>query len=261
MESPLDRVAAVMAAGAVDPASQLAQTAYRMSLVSGWGIREGATVLEVGCGQGDMTAALAHAVGPDGRVVAVDVAGPEYGAPVSLGESVAALRASGFGDRLDIRLGFDVVDQADTFQDDVFDHVVLAHCAWYFDSPDRLGRTLRAVRSLSPSLCFAEWDLRAVDEAQRAHLLAVVLQARFNAEDGNVRTPFSAATLTRLLDSTGWRVDRFDVVSTDGLQDADWEIAACLALPDSRERELLRSLARPSGNRPLPAYQLLASRC
>jgi protein-L-isoaspartate O-methyltransferase len=69
-------IVAAMAAGTLDPAVQLTQTRYRMGLVDGWDIRPGASVLEIGCGQGDMTAVLADAVGEQGRVVGVDSAEP-----------------------------------------------------------------------------------------------------------------------------------------------------------------------------------------
>ena len=66
---------------------QRVQTQFRMQLAEGWQIPQGAKVLEIGCGQGDMTAALANAVGTQGHVTAVDIASPEYGAPVTLGQS------------------------------------------------------------------------------------------------------------------------------------------------------------------------------
>lgn len=44
-----------------------------------WNIPTGASVLEIGCGQGEFTVCLADAVGPTGRVVAVDGALPGWG--------------------------------------------------------------------------------------------------------------------------------------------------------------------------------------
>ncbi|MBB2480858.1 hypothetical protein H5P36_11700 [Bacillus sp. APMAM] len=44
-------------------------------------------ILEIGCGQGDTTAALADAVGVNGNVVAMDVASPDCGAPLTLGQA------------------------------------------------------------------------------------------------------------------------------------------------------------------------------
>src|SRR5262249_12414547 len=154
-----------MAAGALDPDIQLIQTRYRIALVDGWGIRPGAAVLEIGCGQGDMTAVLADAVGEHGRVVGIDSAEPSYGAPVTLGEPARVLLASPLGGRIDLRFGTDVLDER--LADD-FDHVVMAHCAWYFASLDRLRATLRAVRSRAPRLCFAEWDVRPDHPGQLA---------------------------------------------------------------------------------------------
>ena len=72
----VSEIAAAMAAAEGSPDVQLTQTRYRAALVTGLGIPAGASVLEVGCGQGDMTAVLAEAVGPEGRVVAVDIADP-----------------------------------------------------------------------------------------------------------------------------------------------------------------------------------------
>ncbi|HEX4723831.1 MAG TPA: methyltransferase domain-containing protein, partial [Pseudonocardiaceae bacterium] len=130
----VETIVAAMAAGVGHREIQLAQTRYRLDLVRRWGIRPGASVLEIGCGQGDMTAVLADAVGTSGRVVGVDIADPSYGSPVTLGESAAFLAATELGARVDMRFGVDVLDPAVTFGDDGFDHVVLAHCAWYFAS-------------------------------------------------------------------------------------------------------------------------------
>ncbi len=249
---------------------------FRRSLVTGWGIGAGASVLEIGCGQGEMTAALAEAVGPRGRVVAVDSAGPDYGSPTTIGEATADLSAGPLGTRVDVRLSFDVL--ANDFPDDEFDHVVLAHSSWYFASLDQLRATLDAVRSWAPVLCFAEWDLRPGDARQLPHLLAVLIQGQLVASgltDGwNVRTPFSREALLRLAAATGWEVDEVRAVDTAGLPDADWEIRACLDLASRSlgertepahdllvsQLDVLRSVAAASGNRPLPAYQLVGRR-
>ncbi len=46
------------------------------SLLAHANLRPGETVFDIGCGNGDTTATLAHAVGPSGQVVAVDVSDP-----------------------------------------------------------------------------------------------------------------------------------------------------------------------------------------
>ena len=63
---------------------QYAQTLHRLELLQHWNIPTGSKVLELGCGQGDCTTVLAHAVGDQGRVVAVDPAELDYGASFSL---------------------------------------------------------------------------------------------------------------------------------------------------------------------------------
>lgn len=264
-------IVAAMAASTLDPAIQLMQTRYRMALADGWDIRPGAAVLEIGCGQGDMTAVLADAVGPDGRVIGLDNADPSYGAPVTIGESAQVLLDSPLGARIDIRLGTDALDER--FDAHEFDHVVFSHCTWYFDSIARLRDTLRAVGRWAPRLCFAEWDLCPNHPDQLAHLLAVLVQGQLAAHwldtGGNVRTPFSRETLRDVLAAAGWHIDHTQTVDTEGLQDADWEVDAALELASlfqlpgreflAGQLDVLRSVAAEKGNRPLPAYQLVAS--
>ncbi|MER7705930.1 class I SAM-dependent methyltransferase [Kitasatospora sp. NPDC097605] len=271
-------IAAAMATADVSPGTQPAQTRYRSALVSGWDIPAGASVLEVGCGQGDTTAVLAEAVGPRGRVVAVDIADPSYGAPVTLGQSAEHLKATPLGSRIDFRFGLDVLDEAVTFPDGGFDHVVLAHCSWYFGSLDQLAATLVRVRRWARNLCFAEWDIEPRSAGQLPHLLAVLVQGQIEAGgsrgEDNVRTPFSRESLLRTLAATGWNPAPARAVDTTALQDGDWEVDACTTLLDDAHRmtqlpqavrelvlsqgDVLRSLATHHGNTPLPAYSLTA---
>lgn len=58
---------------------QHSQTLHRLVLLQHWNIPTGSKVLELGCGQGDCTTVLAHAVGEQGSVVAVDPAALDYG--------------------------------------------------------------------------------------------------------------------------------------------------------------------------------------
>jgi predicted methyltransferase len=63
---------------------QLSQTYHRLVLLQHWTIPTGSKILELGCGQGDCTTVLAHAVGERGRVVAVDPAELDYGVSFTL---------------------------------------------------------------------------------------------------------------------------------------------------------------------------------
>lgn len=270
----VDSVVPAMATAAADPAMQRVQTRFRAGLAEGWDLQPGDRILEVGCGQGDMTAVLAAAVGESGHVTAVDPADPSYGAPVTLGESAAFLSGSPLGTRIEFRFGFDVL--AETFPDNSFDHVVLSQCAWYFASLSQLRATLARVRPWARRLCFAEWDLCPASHDQLAHLLAVQIQGMIEASgergDGNVRTPFSRETLLRILVEAGWRAAEPRTVDTAGVHDAAWEIAICREIVAERlhtvpvpMRDLIASHvhvldALAERVEPLPVYSVTATR-
>ncbi|RYG48340.1 methyltransferase domain-containing protein [bacterium] len=221
-----------MAAFAVSPEAQLRQTHFRQRLVEVWGIPAGSRILEIGCGQGDTTAVLAHAVGPGGSVLATDVADPEYGAPISLGDSAAFLKVTPLGKRVEFRFRCDLLDPTVRFPDDSFDAVVLAHCSWYFPSVQTLSHLLKRIRLWTPRLLLSEWDLEPRSASQTAHMLAVLLQGQAAAFDAdtlaNVRTPLSKARLKQILEQTGWRIGAESTVDSTGLDDGAWEIATAL---------------------------------
>gem|GEM_PF-600128 len=262
--------------GAADP-----QADHRERIVRGWSLAPGSRVLELACGQGDATRALAEAVGPRGRVTAVDVApDPGDGAPETVGGARARLLASPLGPRLDIRLGCDPLDPALDFPDDAFDEAVLVHGGWYFRDLCTLQQTLSRVRRWSPRLRVAEWDLQPRRFGQVPHHLAAVLQGLVEGgnpeSEANVRTPFSRDGLLSLLAAAGWSVTEVLDLDTAGLQDAEWEIDNCLSssleeralsrLPAPiravavAQGDVLRALSASVVPEPLPAYAVTAVR-
>lgn len=275
-----EAIARQMALGTEYSGEQVAQTLCRLQLVEGWQIPQGAKVLEVGCGQGDMTAVLAHAVGSSGHVTAVDSAPPQYGAPVSLGQSAEHLKGTPLGPRITFYFQYDLLDPANTFTENSFDYVVLAHCSWYFRSLDQLRQVLLHVHSWASHLCYSEWDMEPHTLDQVAHLLSILIQGQVEAykihSESNVRTPFSKARLKQLLQATGWSVSAESVLDTTQLKDADWEIDNCLRdsiseahtlhlpvklleLLDS-QADTLRRMAERGKNRSLSSYSILAQR-
>src|SRR5690349_18636600 len=96
----IEAIAQAMALYPQYPDVQRTQTGVRKQIVDAWAIQPGAKVLEIGCGQGDLTAVLAHAVGPQGHVTACDLAAPGYGAPISIGQSTQHLQRSALGERV-----------------------------------------------------------------------------------------------------------------------------------------------------------------
>ena len=273
-------VAGQMALSRQHPEIQRMQTYFRMQLVAGWHIPPGASVLEIGCGQGDMTAALAHAVGSAGHVLAVDIAPPGYGGPLTVGQSADYLKSMPLGERIDFRLQCNLLDPSISFPADRFDYVVLAHCSWYFASLDEFRRILLRIHPWAKHLCYAEWEMAPNTLDQVAHLLAVLIQGEVAAfqehSTGNVRTPFSRTRCKQLLRETGWHVTEESRVDSTQLMDAEWEIANCLgsslsetalsAMPSnllellSSQKDTLRTLAGSGKNRSLSSILFAAER-
>jgi hypothetical protein len=258
---------------------QIRQTAFRQTLADHWQVNTGARLIEVGCGQGDMTAVLADHVGPLGSVLAVDLASPDYGAPVSLGASAEHLRAGPLGRSIEFLFEFDLLDPPVGWNPPPFDVAVLALCTWYFRDLEQLKSVLLALAKFAPRLCFAEWDMVPISSDQFGHWLAVLVQGQvgaFNLEsEANVRTPYARQVLMHLLAETGWQIEREAALDTSGLDDARWEVEACLgsslnglflsSLPIKQrdlvesQLQILKQLAMKD-LRPLPIYSVVATR-
>ncbi|UNI17618.1 hypothetical protein JDV02_003949 [Purpureocillium takamizusanense] len=216
-------------------AVELAQAAHRVRLVNLWRIPPGSRVLEIGCGQGTLTAVLAEAVGPEGRVDAVDPGSPDYGAPWTLGQAQARLSASPVGGRIawhNAEPGAFLAAAADRDDGDgppaSWDVVVLGHCIWYFASPDTLSAMLAALRGRAATLLVAEYALTAADKAAVPHVLASMarafLEAHNEASEANIRCLASPQGITEAARAAGWRLDGEDtVVPDEALQDGSWE--------------------------------------
>lgn len=252
------------------------QTAYRRRILECWHIPLGAKVLEVGCGQGDMTAVLAEAVGPTGHVAATDIASADYGSPLTLWQASDLIKWSEVGDWVDFYFECDITQ----FDQAGFDYAVMAHSSWYFESADQLGMTLRNLSTKAKYLCFAEWNTVPRSSDQTAHLMAVFIQGYMEAfkteGNANVRSPFTINQLKQIIVDSGWRITSFASPDTSGLQDADWEIAECIARVKSEVQDpgispkrlsllegqidTLRQIAKPSGNVPLSSVALVAER-
>lgn len=72
---------------------------WRKRVMTMMAVRPGDFALDLCCGTGDWTLALAHAVGPAGRVVGLDFS------PVMLQEATAKVRAAKLNDRITLRQG------------------------------------------------------------------------------------------------------------------------------------------------------------
>lgn len=133
-----------------DDTIQRTQLTHRIELVKTFQVKKGMKVLEIGCGQGDTTVVLADAVGETGQIVAIDIASPEYGAPITLGEAAETISQSPLGQRIDFHFETDFLQMA---FDEKFDVIVLSHCSWYFESIELLKNYLqKSSKSLTGSV-------------------------------------------------------------------------------------------------------------
>jgi SAM-dependent methyltransferase len=211
---------------------QKIQTGHRLKLVEFWGIKEGNHVLEIGCGQGDTTAVLAYTVGEKGMVHGIDIATPDYGAPVTLGEAAEYLRKSPLGKQLKIDFNVDILSPKVDFPADSFDYIIFSHCSWYLKSFAELEAIFQKTRKWGKKLCFAEWDARVQSIEQYPHFLAVLIQSHYECfkenSSANVRTLFTPADVRRIAEKANWSISQETSIYSPDLQDGEWEVAMAL---------------------------------
>ncbi|KOO49526.1 class I SAM-dependent methyltransferase [Viridibacillus arvi] len=227
-EKIIEEIVDCMAIYGNDSTIQKIQTAHRLKLAQFCSIKKGMRVLEIGCGQGDTTAVLAHLVGEEGFVHGIDVAAADYGSPITLGEATRHLKASKLGAQIQINLATDVIGDEIDFPEPSFDIVVLSHCSWYFQSAEQLAAVLKKARKWGKTLCFAEWDARVTNIEQYPHFLAVLIQAQYEVYKetsiSNIRTLFTAEDIKKIIQQTGWEIQKENIIFSPELQDGEWEV-------------------------------------
>jgi ubiquinone/menaquinone biosynthesis C-methylase UbiE len=233
VEGLADRVASVLSSDGQNAEIIRAQAEHRLKLIDFWGIPAGSRVLEIGCGQGDTTAALAITVGKDGFVRGIDVAPASYGAPETLGAARDRIMRSEIGNR--VRMDFEVsfADGAAAFGWDEYDYIVLSHCLWYFASPDELLDTLRKAHKWGKNLRIAEWNPRAERPDQLPHYKAAVIQAICESfketSRSNIRTMLYPADIEGMVKESGWSVTRTTDICSPDMRDGVWEVNETVA--------------------------------
>jgi len=232
-QNQVNKIVDYMLPNSVDSTIQRIQTEHRMKLAEFWNIKEGSKVLEIGCGQGDTTAVLAYLVGDSGFVHGVDIASPNYGSPITLGDSIDYLKSSPIGKRIKVDFEIDVLSPEVDFPESYFDVIVLSHCSWYMKSVDELMDILKKLKKWGKTLCFAEWDTKIKTLEQYPHLLSVLIQAQyecFKKESlSNVRTLFTPMDVENAVESTGWQIKNETSIDSPDLQDGKWEVEFTLA--------------------------------
>jgi SAM-dependent methyltransferase len=135
-------------------------------------LRAGERVLDVGCGCGATTLELAAAVGPAGRVVAVDVSRP------MLARAEERARQSALADRIDFRLDD---AQSAAFEPGFFDIVYSRFGVMFFADPVAAFANLRGTLREGGRLAFVCWQPREKNPWMMAPALAAAQHIPFPA--------------------------------------------------------------------------------
>lgn len=229
-----------------DPSVEVAQATHRINLVNAWSaIHPGAKVLEIGCGQGNCTAVLAEAVGDGGQIDAVDPAPPDYGAPFTLKQAQDYISQSAIGQRVHWHRAApeDFLRRSTAAgPSGGWDVAVLAHCLWYFQSPDVLAHILRALKGKVNKVCIAEYALGATEKEAMPHVLAALargtLEAHKHESTENIQTLLSPEGVKEVATSAGWDLQAEAViVPGEGLLDGVWETGTVVSEAFLREVE------------------------
>jgi SAM-dependent methyltransferase len=208
--------------------TQEIQINHRLKLVEKWGIKTGQRILEIGSGQGDMTAALAYTVGGGGKIITVDIAPRDYGAPLTIGESMDRLKRTALGKGIESYFSLNLLDNASVFENEIFDGVVFAHCSWYFNSIAEFSKLVELAKRHTREIYFAEWDLCIRLSEQIGHFIAVMVQGEFNAfqkeEKSNIKTLISKNDISEIINSLKLKIKDEGSFDSEKMQDGEWEI-------------------------------------
>jgi len=256
-----------------------AQSEHRLKLIDFWGIKEGDKVLEIGCGQGDTTVALAVMVGENGFVHGLDIADEDYGSPETIGKARKRILNSDVGKRIKMSFGCDLLNDDIIFDDDEFDVVVLSHCLWYFPDYEILEKILKKVKKYAKRVCIAEWNPLITNTNQLYHLHAAQIQSAVESfienSDSNIQTMFYPNDIKTAVVSAGFKISDTSSIYSDDVYDAKWEVDMTLSaypkkinrnenIPD-RLKELLlsqiQSMREAKEIKPMASYVLNAVRC
>ncbi|EPQ28257.1 uncharacterized protein PFL1_04084 [Pseudozyma flocculosa PF-1] len=209
----------------------------------GWERLQG-RVMDLGCGQGDQTGALAAVMASrpeleSSTVVGVDPGLPSYGSPFTLEQAQTHLaRSDLFGDRLEFRLQ---QDGPSAMAEQRYATVVMAHSIWYLSAVSELRAVFRTARETGVQhLLLAEWALAISDPASLPHLLAALVQAQAPLPGGNIQNVLSPQDIKALAEQEGWKVEAEETWLPDrALQDGSWEIHQAFEAADLVETHAL----------------------
>jgi SAM-dependent methyltransferase len=203
------------------------QTRHRLRILEKFNIPINSEVLEIGCGQGDMTAVLASTLA-ESHIDAIDPAPLDYGKPETLGQAQARMSSHDIGAQISFNQA-DPISWLKKKEHGTYDAAVLCHCLWYFASIDEVRNVFAAAKGKVKRLCVAEWALQAQATQGQTHVLTALARATCESHipnsTQNIRTPLHPAQLKKIAEEVGWKESGEETWAPGaGLEDAKWEV-------------------------------------
>lgn len=160
---------------------------------------EGRRVLDIGCGAGATTLAMARRLGPDGLCLGVDISAP----------LVAAAKARAAAEGVDAA-AFVLADaQTYAFEPGDFDAVISRFGVMFFDDPEAAFANIRRAVRPDGTLTFAAWRSPAENPFMTTAVRAAApVLPPMPAPDPTAPGQFAFADserVRRILDASGWR--------------------------------------------------------
>lgn len=120
---------------------------------------------------------MADQVGSAEHVTGIDIASPDYGAPLTLDQAWSHLLAGPLGDRLTVHFNTNLSDDLGPIADQHFDRVVLVHSLWYFASANAnaLALLFKNMAAVCDHVDVAEWSMLPTALDQIGHLQAAMI--------------------------------------------------------------------------------------
>lgn len=169
-------------------------------------IRAGARVLDVGCGCGDTTIALARRVGPAGEVVGVDISAP------MLERAATRAREAGLSQVSFVRADAQVHD----FPEASFDVVFSRFGVMFFADPIAAFANLRRASKAGASLAFVCWQAVSENPWMAVPLMAALPHLPgAQLPDPDAPGPFALADankIRRILSEAGYQQIELETV-------------------------------------------------